>query len=46
MIVIGYSNDDILHETKEGTRNFLGLRQQDFSKMALKIREAAYKISH
>ena len=46
MIGIGYSNDDILYETKEGTRNFLGLRQQDFSKMALKITEAAYKISH
>ena len=44
MIRMGYANDDILCEIKEETRKFLGLRQQDISKIALKIKEGAYKI--
>jgi putative nucleotidyltransferase with HDIG domain len=44
MIRMGYDNDDILCEIKEETRKFLGLRQQDISKIALKIKEGAYKI--
>jgi hypothetical protein len=44
MIDMGYSNDDILNKTKEGIRDYLGLRQQDFNKVILKITEAAYKI--
>ena len=44
MIDMGYSKDDILNKTREGIRDYLGLRQQDFSKVILKITEAAYKI--
>lgn len=44
MIGMGYGNTDILCKIKDATENFLGLRQQDISEMALKISEAAYKI--
>jgi len=44
MIGMGYSKDDLQCEIKEETKNFLDLRRQDISKIALKITEGAYKI--
>ena len=44
MIGMGYGNDDILFQIKEGGSNFLDIIQQDLCKIALKIAEAAYKI--
>ena len=44
MIDMDYKDDDILHEIKDKTIDFLGLRNKDINKITLKITGAADKI--